>query len=252
MKAKIEADNSQIYWQESSSIIKEVSSLSGAIMKESNGRGNLLQYQAILLMFVQRIHINYVAIENLMPTYLNFHSLNFSIITLLRPLLADFLLVLFLLKKSLTEKGINESEFLNLFNGLTASSLEKMNRLLSHEKSNSELRSSIIEAKRNLKSIGRIELTPQNMWEEIRKSTLNDYEGAYHIYSVLSQFEHFTNVSEKFMKPNLKATYELISITSEYISNGILFSLQLCNVNKNLSERTSLVLKSISESRRLI
>lgn len=135
--------------------------ISGKLLQKASKR-NLFQFQVILLQFVERIHLNFLAIKPILTLYENESSkFKLPILILIRTLLADYLLCTSLIKElKFEDSQFNEKKILELFNELTGSSLESVLKSNSIYDDNSIDKVTMVEALRNLKEVKR-ELLPR-------------------------------------------------------------------------------------------
>lgn len=215
-------------------------------------------FQRVLFEFIKRVHVNYYTASNLFNDkldYLNLPYLKFSVFTLVRPLLSDFLILVYLLDFLETESGglkLNQDEFMRRYNQLTNQAFVKteafLQKKIGQKKINTNEKEKLFQQyskitpehfdeRLKVKKFSNANLAPGNLVTEIRKGSFKALADAYDQYFVLSQYEHFTYLTEDMANtPNLSIDYKLIKQSSSYILTGIIISINLIDTSNPFSD----------------
>ncbi|MGK7392603.1 MAG: hypothetical protein ACNS60_19775 [Candidatus Cyclobacteriaceae bacterium M2_1C_046] len=219
-------------------------------------------FQRVLYEFIKRVHVNYYTASKLFNDeldYLNSPYMKFSVFTLIRPLLSDFLILIYLIDFLETDSGglkLNQAEFMKRYNNLTNQALAKteaflqkkigQNKIEPKEKEElfqkySKITPEHFDERLKVKKFSNANLAPGNLVNEIRKGSFKALADAYDQYFVLSQYEHFTYLTEDMANnTNLSIDYKLIKQSSNYLLTGIIISINLIDAsnpfNKNLMD----------------
>lgn len=232
-------------WIRIEKIVKGISSMTQEIVDYYHKKSNSYDYQGILFEFIQRIHINYFVINGILKTYLTIPKFRFSIYTLLRPLLSDFIIKIYLIETLTFDDNTlkpDQSDFMNKYAELSNQFYHRFNTLLE-----SQIKDSIVspserneyfnqesvdhpehfDEKKEIKKLTKKQLLPKNIVDEIKKGKFKDLANVYDQYFILSQYDHFSEKTEELMHASIEMDYQMISECSDYILRGLILNLSL-------------------------
>lgn len=232
-------------WIRIEKIVRNISLITEDIVKYYNKKPIEYDYQRVLFEFIQRIHINYFVINSSLNTYLMIPKFRFSIYTLLRPLLSDFIIQIYLIETLALDNDTlkpNQMDFMEKYAELSNQFYHRINSLLE-----GQIKDTIISAadrneyfyqesldypehfdsKGRVKKLTKNQLQPKNIVDEIKKGEFKDLANVYNQYFILSQFDHFSEKTEALMKVSIEMDYQMISECSDYILRGLILNLSL-------------------------
>lgn len=213
-------------------LIRSVSSITEEILKHYHKHQFKGSHERVLFALVDRVHINSTMAADTMKRYLKFPRFRFAIYSLLRPLLSDFILQIYLIKQVQFDAGDFmkrykevSSSFYKRFDvllesqikGKTVTDFERNAFFESEKKSSPEF----FEEKRLKVKPGNSNFQPQRLIEEIKKGDYKEFAEVYDLYFLLSTYEHFSEKTEEMMQTNYELDYRLISPCCNFILRGV-------------------------------
>jgi hypothetical protein len=211
-------------WIEYQNFLKKQDEFLGDLFNYQHGKKARYEYESVLIGLLHRYALNFRSVYRCWPDFLGNHRYKFSIYTLLRPLIADYLLMLYLLEEfkflvptdarnNSDEWQVKEDDFLKRFENISGSFFSRMDALLKKKVKKGEMSpvefqdflshhanefpkffqvGSKIEVKKSSSP------APGQMVDEIvyGKPFVKDL---YDYYFKMSQFEHFTHITEQLM-----------------------------------------------------
>ncbi len=223
------------------------------------GRISKYEYERVLIGLLHRYALNFRTIYRCWGDFLNNPKFKFAIYTLLRPLIADQLLMIYLLeefkwlipigrKDKRDEWEVNETGFIRRYKEVSTSFFTRLESYLKKKVKNSELSSAEMEEllshQRNIYTEFSPEIkakkapSPGEMADRITygrefKKSLYDH------YFRLSQFEHFTIITEELMGDPDKDSelMDIIEITDRLL-NGLNVNISTIRVSDEFRNKT--------------
>lgn len=212
-------------WMKYHNFLKKQDALLGDIFKHYQGKKARYEYERVLIGLLHRYALNFRSVYHCWNDFLQNHHYKFSIYSLLRPLLADYILMLYLLEEfkfiiptdsrdKAEEWQIKEDDFIKRYENISATFFERMDSLLKKKVKNNEMTAQEMQEflkhhqqefpeyfpqGPNPQVVKNRGLTPGQMVGEIvnGKQFVKDI---YDYYFKLSQFEHFTLITEQLIK----------------------------------------------------
>ncbi|MDF9800559.1 hypothetical protein OKW21_005822 [Catalinimonas alkaloidigena] len=199
------------------SFLKEYKNFNSTLMEEFHGKNIQYDYQRVLFNFLLRLHTNVHAIEKISSELLNNIHFKLPFFSLIRPLISDVIIIHYLLDKlrfnSQKEMLPIEEEFFQRLGNLTYDFVKRAEGVLEDSIKDNRItpteRQKIIEGFQNnypdhytnnkLKKKS-VASNPKTLLKEIEeKGYYPRLKAAYDLYFQLSQYEHFSEVTEHLM-----------------------------------------------------
>jgi hypothetical protein len=251
-------------WSTYNNFLKKQDSLLADLFTHYQGKKAKYEYERVLVGLLHRYALNFRIIYRSWPDFLANSKFKFSIYTLLRPLIADFLLMMYLLenfkwlvpseaKETREEWQVNESDFIKRYENISTTFFERLDSYLRKKVKNTELSAQemkdFLSHHKNIypeffydgpelqikKQKG---LTPGQMADEIiygKQFITNLYD----YYFRLSQFEHFTMVTEGLMSdPDKDSELMYIVEITDCLLNGLNVNVSTIWVSDDFRNKT--------------
>ena len=250
-------------WIRYHNFLKKQDDFLADLFKHYQGKKTRYEYERVLVGLLHRYTLNFRSVYRCWNDFLQDQRYKFSIYSLLRPLLADYLLMLYLLeefkflvptdaKENSDEWKVKEDDFVKRYENISSAFFERMDSLLKNKVKNNEM--SVQEMKDFLshhqkefpeyfppglkpKVIRGKSLTPAQMASEIvnGKQFVKDI---YDYYFKLSQFEHFTLITEQLMndKDHNSEMMYIVDVTN-YLLDFLNINLGTIRAPQHLKER---------------
>lgn len=244
-------------WKFYNNFLKKQDALLADIFTSHQGEKPKYQYERILVGLLHRYAINFRTIYRCWPDFQNNSRFRFSIYTLLRPLIADALLMVYLLEEfkwivpdnvldNREEWAVNETRFLKRYEDISTAFFGRLDSYLKKKVKKTELSpeemKDILSHQRNVfpeyfhdASEIRVRkhkvITPSQMHDAITYGK-QFVKGLYDHYFWLSQFEHFTFITEQLMNdPNKEA--ELINVVeiTDHLLDSLAVNISTIRIN---------------------
>ena len=243
------------YWFKSEKIIRSISSITEDMMKYYDKKKIDHHYQRVLFLLLQRLHLNYATANKIMgQEYLNISKFRFSIFSLLRPLLSDFIIQTYLIEslrfESTTLKPFQD-DFIKRYKEISNNYYQRLDSLLASQIKEGK----VTEADRNdyfqklrkdnpehfeadrAKVKKMRQLQPKTLVDEIKKGSFRDLADVYQFYFILSQYDHFTEQTEELMDTDFELDYKLIFQCSNYLVSGIIMNNSMMDLNMPFKDK---------------
>ena len=243
------------FWFKSEKIVRAVSSITEEMMRYYDKRKILYDYQRVLFLLLQRLHLNYVTINKIMSKeYLNIPKFRFPIFSLLRPLLSDFIIQTYLIEALKFESDtltLFQDDFMKRYREISNSYYQRLDRLLSSQIKDG----TVTEEDRNayftrlkeenpehfeadrLKVKRMRQLQPKTLVDEIKKGGFQELAEVYEFYFILSQYDHFTEQTEELMDTDFELDFKLIFQCSNYLVSGIIMNSSMMDLEMPFKEK---------------
>ena len=234
-------------WMKYNTFLQNQDSFLADLFTQHQGRMPRYEYERVLVGLLHRYALNFRTIYRCWGDFLNNSKFKFSVYTLLRPLIADHLLMMYLLEKfkwlvptvgrdNRDEWEVNETDFIKRYENISTSFFERLDSYLQKKVTKSEISSADMEdflshqrsiypeffhdgpeiQVRKQKSP-----TPGQMADEISYGK-QFVGGLYDYYFRLSQFEHFTMVTEGLMgDPDKDSELMYIVEITDHLLDGL-------------------------------
>ncbi len=237
-------------WQKYNTFLKKQDSFLADVFGHYKDKKPTYEYERVLSGLLHRYAMNFRVIYRSWEDFLGNSKFKFSIYSLLRPLTADCLLMLYLLeefkflvptddKTNADAWQVREDDFINRYESITSSFFQRLDSNLRKKVKNRELSATemqdilshhqkefpeYFQGEPKIEVLKNWSLTPGQMVEQIvhGKPFVKDL---YDHYFRLSQFEHFTFITEGLMN-DVDNNWEMIHIVE--VTNYLLDAL---NVN---------------------
>jgi hypothetical protein len=215
-----------------------VSSITEEILKHYHKHTFKGDHERVLFALIDRIHINYTIASDSLKRYLKFPRFRFAIYTLLRPLLSDFILQVYLIK----HVEFDAADFMNRYKEVSTLFYQKFESLLEDQikgkvvtdvERNEYFRSGKIsnpeffEEKRLKVKKVKSQFQPRQLTEEIKKGDYKEFADVYDLYFLLSQYEHFSEKTEEMMQSVYELDYKLVSPCCNFILRGVALNISI-------------------------
>lgn len=246
-------------WQKYNTFLQKQDVLLADIFKHYQGKRPKHEYQLVLSSLLHRHAMNFRVIYLGWGEFLKNSHFKFSIFSLLRPILADYLLMLYLIEefkfKEPTWQGaseedweVDEQDFIKRYEAVSSAFFERLNHNLKKKVKNKELSEDEMneilshhhkefpEYFENGEVLKR-SLSPAQMADRIVKGKLFINE-LYEYYFRLSQFEHFTIITEGLMH-DVTHNWEMIHIkeVTDYLLDYMSINLTMLRVPQEFKNR---------------
>lgn len=226
-----------------------------AMMSYYHGKKIDHDYQRVLFAILQRLHLNYAAINKIMTKeYLNNSKFRFPIFTLLRPIVSDFIIQIYLIEELKFERDTLtpvQDEFMKRYREVSNNYFQRLDSLLA-----SQIREGKVTHKDrndyfmrlknenphhfeadNLKVKKMRQLQPKGIVDEIKKGGFQELAGIYDFYFILSQYDHLTEQTEELMQTDFEMDYKIIFQCSNYLASGIIINNTMMDLNTPFKEK---------------
>jgi len=241
-------------WTKFDSFLKTLLEFTDKVINSLEGKEINHEYQRVLFRFIQRFHLNFTTIKSIWKEYLKNSKFKYPIYLLLRSLISDYLLMLYLIEElKFEEKTLDpeQTEFHNRYAEISSAFFEKMDKemskwirdgIITAEQRNEYLK---IEKedypnhfekgeKNKVKKFGN--LVPGEIVKRLKKGDFNKCTGIYIFYFYFSQFEHFTIKTEAFLYNDRDEEFKMLKGAVDYLIGGLFLNIITMQLNEGLIE----------------
>lgn len=235
------------------------------LLKGLEGKKIEYEYQRVLYKFIQRFHLNFVTIKNTWKEYLNNTKFRHPFYLLLRSLVSDYILMVYLIeglkfvkqtKKPLeTDFKIRYIEISNSYFTRLEKEIEKQ---ISEKKLTSKQREKYLKEEREfypdhfesgdklkIKKIANSD--PGTIIKKLKNGEYKKLTTIYQYYFYFSQYEHFSTKTEDLLDNNTEKEFEILTNTVDYLIRGLLLNIGVMQLDKELMIKLSKVIDSFEE-----
>lgn len=226
-------------WIRMETSLKTIIQFTQKLLNDSEGKQIEYEYQRVLHNLIQRFHLNFVTIHNSWKEYSKNSKFKYPFYLLLRSLLSDFIIMLYLvdgLSFDKKNKRIDETGFKRRFIEISNSYFTKVQR---------ELRALIADKKISAKQMKKFldkerEFYPEQfeqgekpvvkqmndlsvgvMIKKLKGSKLKKFTSIYYHYVYFSQYEHFTVKTEDLNRNERNEEFENFTYVIGYLLVGL-------------------------------
>jgi hypothetical protein len=250
-------------WIKYNTFLKKQDEFLADLFKHHQGKKVTYEYERVLVGLLHRYALNFRSVFRCWADFHQNHRYKFSIYTLLRPLLADYLLMLYLLeefkflvptdaKHNRNEWKIKDEDFMKRYQDISTSFFQRLDRYLRKKVKNGDLPINemqdflshhrdlypeYFQQGRKIEALRNRGLSPQEMAGQIvnGKQFVKD---VYDYYFRLSQFEHFTIVTEELMNdPDNNSEIMYIVDVTNYLLEGLAINISTLLVTEDFRDR---------------
>ncbi len=250
-------------WMKYNTFLKKQDSFLADLFQHYQGKKVSYEYERVLVGLLHRYALNFRSIYRCWEDFLKDNRYKFSIHSLLRPLLADYLLMLYLLeefkflvptdgKNNRDEWKVNEDDFLKRYQDISTSFFERVDSYLKKKVKNSEL--SVDEMQDflshhrhvypeyfqdgpKIQALKNRSRSPAQMADEIVKGK-QFVKDVYDYYFRLSQFEHFTVVTEELMNdPDSNSELMYVVDVTNYLLESLNINISTLRVSDEFRDK---------------
>lgn len=244
-------------WIKYNSFLQKQDSFLADVFTHYQGKKAMYEYERVLIGLLHRYALNFRIIYRCWGDFLNNSKFKFPIYTLLRPLIADHLLMMYLLeefkwlvpthrKNNRDEWQVNESGFVKRYESISTTFFERLDSYLKKKVKKTEISPEEMQAflshHRNIypeffqdgpgiQVRKRKSLTPAQMADQISYGK-QFVKNLYDYYFRLSQFEHFTLVTEGLMDdPDKDSELMFVVEITDHLLDGLNVNLSTIRVS---------------------
>ena len=252
-------------WIRFEGFLKELVDFTTYLLKTLHGRQIDYEYQRVLFKFIERFHLNFVAIKNTWKDYLKNSKYKHPCFLLLRSLVSDYITMVYLIDglkfEQKTLKPVEENfrlRYIEISNSYFTRVDKEIEKLLSERKLTVKQRDKFLQTEREfypdhfetgdkikVKKIANID--PGTMIKRIKSSEYKKLAGIYQYYFFFSQFEHFTIKTEELFQRDRDTEYKMLVGSTNYLIRGLLLNIGVMRLERPLLEKLSKVIESFEE-----
>lgn len=254
-------------WLKFNSFLSEQEIHLEEIINSLEGFHSTYEYQMVLHNFLQRYYLNFVSIKNIWGNFLKNSKFKFPVYLLLRSLIADNILMVYLIESLKFEKADNdeqgalrfkahEVEFIERYIKASNPFFVKIEKEIKTKIATKEITpdeaSELLKEEREkypeqfepgpkLKVKSMDGLGPGEMIKFLNKQGRSEFTGIYEYYLYFSQFEHFTAKTEEFMQRDRDDEFEHLKRAVELLLRGLELNLMTLQLPKDFIEKSKLL-----------
>lgn len=245
--------------------LKNQDALLADLFAHQQGKKARYEYERVLVGLLHRYALNFRTIFRCWPDFLTNSKFKFSIYTLLRPLIADALLMMYLLeefkwlvptdgKNNRDQWQVNESDFIKRYEDISTAFFDRLDSYLKKKVKKTELSAQemqdFLSYHRNVfpefyldgpdtrvrKHKG---LTPAQMFDQIVYGK-QFVKNLYDYYFRLSQFEHFTIITEGLMgDPDMDSELMYVIEITDCLLDSLNVNISTIRVSNEFRDRAA-------------
>lgn len=237
-------------WLRMETSLKNILQFTEKFLRDTQDKKIDFEYQRILHNFIQRFHLNLTTINSSWRSFLNNSKFKYPFFLLLRSLVSDFIIMLYLLdglKINKRQRAIDETEFKQRFIELSNSYFSKMQRELQKLVAAKKISAKRMEKflsnektyypeqfdqgkKINVKKIA--DLTVGEMVKRLQRTKMKKFTIIYFKYVYFSQYEHFTVKTEDLVRNKREDEFKIITETIDYLLIGLTMNIATIGLSK--------------------
>jgi len=252
-------------WIAFKDFLTELIGITTELLQSLHGKRIDHEYQRVFFKFLERFHLNFVAVRKIWKEFLINSKFKHPIYLLLRSLISDTITMLYLadgLKFHKSTLEPVETEFRNRYIRVSNSYFTRIEREIEKQIAAKKLRPKERERflsterefypdhfhegkKVRVKKIANLD--PGSLTKHIERSEFKKLAGIYVYYFYFSQFEHFTVKTEELFSNKREGEFEMLIGATSYLIRGLLVNVAIMKVDKAMSNKLSNLIRRFKE-----
>ena len=252
-------------WMRFETLLKELLGFTKELINSLEGKKIDYEYQRVLYKFIQRFHLNFVTINNTWKEYLNNTKFRHPFYLLLRSLVSDCILMVYLIEGLKFEKKTKEPletefkiRYIEISNSYFTRLEKEIEKQISEKKLTPKQREKYLKGEREfypdhfelgekikVKKIGNSD--PGTIIKKLKNGGYKKLTTIYQYYFYFSQYEHFSMKTEDLLDSKTEKEFEILTNTVGYLIQGLLLNIGVMQLDKELLTKLSKVIDGFEE-----
>lgn len=225
-------------WIRMETELKTMVAFTRKLIDEVENKKIQYEFQRVLHNFIQRIHLNMVTISNSWREYLNNSKFKYPFYLLLRSLISDYIIMLYLIdglrkdrRIKLNEAGFKE-RYIEISNSYFSKIQRELQNLVAERKITPRRMEKILSREKEFYPehfeqgrkviVKRMDDLPVGaIVKRLKKSKIKKFTGIYGQYIYFSQYAHFTVKTEDLNHNDRDEEFENFTITIDFLLLGL-------------------------------
>ena len=252
-------------WMRFETFLKELLKFTKELIDSLEGKNIDYEYQRVLYKFIQRFHLNFITIKNSWKEYLNNTKFRHPFYLLLRSLVSDYILMLYLIEGLKFEKKTKKpleiefkARYVEISNSYFIRLEKEIEKQIRDKKLTAKQREKFLKSEREfypdhfengdkikIKKIGSSD--PGTIIKKLKNGDYKKLTGIYQYYFYFSQYEHFTMKTEDLLDVRTDKEFEALINTVDYLIRGLLLNVGVMQLDGKLLDKLSKVIDGFEE-----